>query len=172
MVTAPLSSLLNRCFRRRGNRGPTRHDREMVREIREAGSDLQSRSDQQLRDLTDELRESGEIGQSLMSSDLLVPAFALVNEAIRRTLGITYYDVQLLSGLALARGSVAEMQTGEGKTFVAALPSFVHALSGRGGNKWPGQRRIGESGKWGHGNPCAATPGQIRCCRPAGRWCV
>jgi len=47
-------------------------------------------------------------------------------------LGVTYYDVQLLSGLALARGSVAEMQTGEGKTFVAALPAFIHALAGRG----------------------------------------
>ena len=53
-------------------------------------------------------------------------------ETIRRTLGLELFDVQLLAGLALARGAVAEMQTGEGKTLAAALPAFLHGLRGRG----------------------------------------
>jgi preprotein translocase subunit SecA len=71
-------------------------------------------------------------GRSFESAEILVPAFALVNEAARRTLGMTFYDVQLLAGLFLTRRCVAEIQTGEGKTLVAALPAFVHALTGRG----------------------------------------
>jgi preprotein translocase subunit SecA len=111
---------------------PTRHDRELVRAIRRAGEALKPESDRQLRNLTDQLRECVASGDPLSSPDVLVPAFALAGEAARRTLGITYYDVQLLGGLALARGSVAELQTGEGKTFVAALPALLHALDGRG----------------------------------------
>ena len=71
-------------------------------------------------------------GQDPLSDDILVPAFALVAEAAQRTLGVSYYDVQLLGGMALVRGVVAEIQTGEGKTFVAAFPAFLHALSGSG----------------------------------------
>jgi preprotein translocase subunit SecA len=63
---------------------------------------------------------------------VIIPGFALVLEAARRSLGIDYYDVQILAGLALARGGIAEMATGEGKTFVAAFPAFIHALAGRG----------------------------------------
>jgi len=104
----------------------------LIQSIRQAGTDLGPLSEQQLQDQTDDLRESVARGKSPVSSDLMVQAFALVNEAARRTIGISFYDVQMLGGLALARGSVAEMQTGEGKTFVAALPAFVHALAGRG----------------------------------------
>ncbi len=64
--------------------------------------------------------------------DLLVDAFAAVREACKRTLGKRLYDVQLLGGMVLHQGTVAEMRTGEGKTFVAALPLFLNALTGRG----------------------------------------
>ena len=63
---------------------------------------------------------------------LLVPAFALIREAARRRLGIEHYPVQLLGGVALHFGSIAEMQTGEGKTLTAALPLYLNALCGRG----------------------------------------
>ena len=64
--------------------------------------------------------------------DLLVDAFAAVREACKRTLGKRLYDVQLLGGMVLHQGTIAEMRTGEGKTFVAALPLFLNALTGRG----------------------------------------
>ena len=64
--------------------------------------------------------------------DLLPEAFAMVREACRRTLGKRHYDVQLLGGIVLHQGSIAEMKTGEGKTFVAALPLYLHSLTGRG----------------------------------------
>jgi preprotein translocase subunit SecA len=114
------------------SRKSTRRDRELVRSIRRAAADLEPLPETQLRHRADELRSLVEAGRSAMSPDVLVPSFALVNEAARRTIGITFYDVQLLAGLALTRGAVAQMQTGEGKTFVAALPAFVHALVGRG----------------------------------------
>jgi preprotein translocase subunit SecA len=63
---------------------------------------------------------------------LLVEAFALVREAARRVLGLRAYDVQLVGGMALAEGRVAEMKTGEGKTLAAALPAFLYALSAKG----------------------------------------
>jgi preprotein translocase subunit SecA len=75
------------------------------------------------------LVQSGELADS---PDILIPGFALVNEAARRTAGIRFYDVQLLVGLAMSRNTIAEMATGEGKTFVGALPSFIHSLHGRG----------------------------------------
>ncbi len=127
-----LIPLIGRYLRSIGNRGPTVRDHEWVREIREAGGRLESLPDSDLQDQTEQLRDVVQQGRSPTSPDVLVPAFALANEAARRALGIRYYDVQLLGGLALARGAVAEMQTGEGKTFVAALPAVVQALAGRG----------------------------------------
>ena len=62
----------------------------------------------------------------------LVPAFALVREAGRRTLGMRHFDVQLIGGIVLHEGKIAEMKTGEGKTLVATLPAFLNALTGRG----------------------------------------
>ncbi len=69
-------------------------------------------------------------GESL--DDLLPEAFAVVREAAQRTLGQRHYDVQLMGGAALHRGNIAEMRTGEGKTLVATLPSYLNALAGRG----------------------------------------
>src|SRR5271165_1849751 len=62
----------------------------------------------------------------------LVPAFALVREAGRRTLGLRHFDVQLIGGIVLNEGKIAEMKTGEGKTLVATLPAVLNALTGRG----------------------------------------
>src|ERR1041384_523992 len=62
----------------------------------------------------------------------LVPAFALVREAGRRTLGLRHFDVQLIGGTVLHEGKIAEMKTGEGKTLVATLPAYLNALTGRG----------------------------------------
>ena len=64
--------------------------------------------------------------------DILPEAFAAVREAARRALGMRHYDVQLMGGIALHRGQIAEMRTGEGKTLVASLPLYLNALTGRG----------------------------------------
>ncbi|MFQ5514622.1 MAG: preprotein translocase subunit SecA [Myxococcota bacterium] len=83
-----------------------------------------------LRRQAGELRERAEKGEPL--DDLLPEAFALVREAAWRTLGQRHYDVQLIGGIVLHRGRIAEMKTGEGKTLVATLPSFLNALTGQG----------------------------------------
>jgi preprotein translocase subunit SecA len=87
-------------------------------------------SDEALRARTDEFRRQLSEGKSL--DDLLVPAFATVREAAKRTLGQRHFDVQLIGGMVLHEGKIAEMKTGEGKTLVATLPVYLNALSGRG----------------------------------------
>ena len=92
--------------------------------------DFRALSDAELRAETDTLRARHADGESL---DLLLPeAFAAVREAAGRTLGQRHYDVQLLGGIALHQGNIAEMKTGEGKTLVATAPAYLNALSGRG----------------------------------------
>ncbi|MBX3554315.1 MAG: preprotein translocase subunit SecA, partial [Pseudolabrys sp.] len=87
-------------------------------------------SDEALRARTAEFRQQLEAGKSL--DDLLVPAFATVREAAKRTLGQRHFDVQLIGGMVLHEGRIAEMRTGEGKTLVATLPVYLNALAGRG----------------------------------------
>ncbi|NQT16947.1 MAG: preprotein translocase subunit SecA, partial [Planctomycetes bacterium] len=111
---------------------PAESDRVVVARIRQAAEPLARQTDRNLEERARELRHAVQEGAAVTGEDVLTPAFALVFESARRTIGIEFYDVQLLAGLALARGFVAEMQTGEGKTFVAALPAFLHALSGNG----------------------------------------
>jgi preprotein translocase subunit SecA len=95
---------------------------------REAG--LEPLSDEALRAKTVEFRERLGAGEEL---DALLPeAFAVVREASRRTLSQRHYDVQLIGGIFLHQGNIAEMKTGEGKTLVATLPSYLNALTGRG----------------------------------------
>jgi preprotein translocase subunit SecA len=79
---------------------------------------------------TKEFKERISNGESL--DDLLVEAFALVRESAVRTLGIRHYDIQIVGGIALHQGKIAEMKTGEGKTLVATLPVYLNALSGKG----------------------------------------
>ena len=94
----------------------------------EAG--LEPFSSDELRSKSDELRGRAEKGEPL--NDLLPEAFALVREAAKRALGQRPFDVQLLGGMVLHQGKIAEMKTGEGKTLAATLPSYLNALSGHG----------------------------------------
>ncbi len=87
-------------------------------------------SDEALRARTEEFRKQIAEGKSL--DDLLVPAFATVREAAKRTLGQRHFDVQLIGGMVLHEGDIAEMKTGEGKTLVATLPVYLNALAGKG----------------------------------------
>ena len=102
----------------------------LVAEIgaREAG--IRTRSDEQLRQRAAEFREKVDQGASL--DDLLVDTFAVVREAGRRTLEMRHFDVQLVGGMVLHRGKIAEMKTGEGKTLVATLAAYLNAFSGKG----------------------------------------
>jgi preprotein translocase subunit SecA len=101
-----------------------------VREINELEPDLQALDDQALRDQATALRQRAADGESL--DDLLVECFALTREAARRTIGMRHFDVQLVGGIVLHLGKIAEMKTGEGKTLVASLPLVLNALTGRG----------------------------------------
>ncbi|MGH6912363.1 MAG: preprotein translocase subunit SecA, partial [Geminicoccales bacterium] len=92
--------------------------------------EIRKLSDEELRGRTQWLRERLDSGESL--DDILEDAFATVREAARRTLGERHFDVQLLGGMVLHRGMIAEMKTGEGKTLVATLPVYLNALAGKG----------------------------------------
>ena len=88
-------------------------------------------SDAELREMTDELKERYQDGGESLD-DLLPEAFATVVEAADRVLGMRPYHVQIMGGAALHRGNIAEMKTGEGKTLVATMPSYLRALTGKG----------------------------------------
>ncbi|MGI9481491.1 MAG: preprotein translocase subunit SecA [Hyphomicrobiales bacterium] len=92
--------------------------------------ELEALSDEELRARTDTFRQQVADGTSL--DDLLVPAFATVREAAKRTLGQRHFDVQLVGGMVLNESNIAEMKTGEGKTLVATLPVYLNALTRRG----------------------------------------
>src|SRR4051794_35203667 len=93
-------------------------------------SEIEVLSDEDLRARTELFRRQLEEGTPL--DDLLVPAFATVREAAKRTLGQRHFDVQLIGGMVLHQGDIAEMKTGEGKTLVATLPVYLNALTGKG----------------------------------------
>jgi preprotein translocase subunit SecA len=93
-------------------------------------SRISAMSDSELRAQTEIFKERFSKGESL--DDLMPEAFAVVREAAKRTLGQRHYDVQIMGGAALHKGNIAEMRTGEGKTLVATLPSYLNALAGRG----------------------------------------
>ena len=101
-----------------------------VAEINALESELEPLSDEELRARTEIFKQQVAAGTSL--DDLLVPAFATCREAAKRTLGQRHFDVQLIGGMILHEGRIAEMKTGEGKTLVATLPVYLNALSGRG----------------------------------------
>ncbi len=92
--------------------------------------DLERLSDVELRARTDQFRQRLEAGESL--DDILVEAFATVREGSKRTLGQRHFDVQLMGGIVLHQGKIAEMKTGEGKTLVATLAIYLNALEGKG----------------------------------------
>jgi preprotein translocase subunit SecA len=122
----------------------------IVQEINDWEPRLEVLSDEQLRDKTKTFRERLADGESL--DDVLPEAFAVVREASKRTLGKRHYDVQMLGGIVLHEGNVAEMRTGEGKTLVATLPVYLNALEGKGVhvvtvNEYLAQRDASEMGK-------------------------
>ena len=91
---------------------------------------MQSLSDTQLQAKTFEFKARLKDGCSL--DELLIEAFAVVRETSTRVLGMRHFDVQLIGGMVLHGGKIAEMRTGEGKTLVATLPAYLNALSGKG----------------------------------------
>ncbi len=101
-----------------------------VAQINEIEPALEKLSDEALRARTAEFKQKLEDGAEL--DDLLVEAFATVREAAKRTLGQRHFDVQLMGGVVLHRGMIAEMKTGEGKTLVSTLPVYLNALTGNG----------------------------------------
>ena len=92
--------------------------------------EMQKLSDQELKEKTKEFKRRLEEGETL--DDLLPEAFAAVREAAVRTLGMRHYRVQLIGGIILHQGRIAEMKTGEGKTLVSTLPAYLNALTGEG----------------------------------------
>jgi preprotein translocase subunit SecA len=103
---------------------------QQVREANALESAMQALTDEQLRTKTDEFRQRLAAGTAL--EQLIPEAFAAVREASRRTLGLRHFDVQLIGGIALHEGKIAEMRTGEGKTLVATLAAYLNALPGKG----------------------------------------
>ena len=112
----------------------TRNDRELkrmgkvVKQVNALADDIQALSDEQLAAKTGEFKQRLADGESL--DKLLPEAFAVVREAGDRVLGMRHFDVQLIGGMALHEGKIAEMRTGEGKTLVATLPAYLNALTG------------------------------------------
>jgi preprotein translocase subunit SecA len=108
-----------------------------VTDINVLEEDIQALSDEQLKGKTAEFRQRLEKAttdreQQELLDDLLPEAFAVVREAGRRVLGMRHFDVQLLGGIVLHKGQIAEMKTGEGKTLVSTLPAYLNAISGKG----------------------------------------
>ena len=129
LAPAMLDNLLAKVF-------GTKHEREikrispMMAAISDREPDVQGLSDEQLAAKTAEFKQRLEQGESL--DELLIDAFAVCREAGRRVLAMRHFDVQLVGGIVLHEGKIAEMKTGEGKTLVATLPAYLNALSGKG----------------------------------------
>jgi preprotein translocase subunit SecA len=102
----------------------------IVEQINLLEKDIEKLSPEDFKNKTAELKKALQEGKTL--EDIIAEAFALVREASKRTLKQRHFDVQLLGGLALHYGGIAEMKTGEGKTLVATLPAYLHALEGKG----------------------------------------
>ncbi|CCK81160.1 preprotein translocase subunit SecA [Desulfobacula toluolica] len=102
----------------------------VVEQINHLEPQMQRLSDEQIALKTIEFKQRVQAGETL--DDILPEAFALVREASVRTLGLRHFDVQLIGGIALHNGSIAEMKTGEGKTLMSTLPAYLNALSGKG----------------------------------------
>ena len=93
-------------------------------------ADMQKLSDDELKNKTNEFKERLANGETL--DDILPEAYAVVREAATRVLGLRHYRVQLIGGIILHQGRIAEMRTGEGKTLVSTLPAYLNALTGEG----------------------------------------
>jgi preprotein translocase subunit SecA len=142
-------NIIGKLFGSRNERQLKRMSR-VVAQINGLETDFKALSDEALRAKTDEFRKRLTDGASL--DDLLPEAFAAVREAAWRTLEMRHFDVQLIGGMVLHQGKIAEMRTGEGKTLVATLAAYLNALSGKGVhvvtvNDYLAQRDAGWMGK-------------------------
>jgi len=124
-----INSLLTRVFGSRNERQLRQLNR-IVAKINALEPEIQKLSDDQLKAKTPEFRERIAAGEAL--DKVLPEAFAVCREASKRVLGMRHYDVQLIGGMVLHLGKIAEMRTGEGKTLVATLPVYLNALEGKG----------------------------------------
>ncbi|MFV0371811.1 MAG: preprotein translocase subunit SecA [Azonexus sp.] len=124
-----ISGLLKKVFGSRNERLIKQYS-QTVKQINALEPQMQALDDAALRAKTDEFRSRHAAGESL--DDLLPEAFAVVREASQRALGMRHFDVQLIGGMVLHYGKIAEMRTGEGKTLVATLPAYLNAISGNG----------------------------------------
>lgn len=122
----------------------------VVEKAKELEPILEKLSDEELRAKTDELRDLLKQGKTL--DDIMGEAFAAAREASRRTLGLRPFDVQLLGGVVLHEGRIAEMKTGEGKTLMATLSLYLHALAGRGAHLVTVNEYLAERDSQGMGN--------------------
>nr|KJB49714.1 hypothetical protein B456_008G134600 [Gossypium raimondii] len=130
-VTASLGGLLGGIFKGNDTGESTRQQyAATVTTVNKLEPTMAALSDTELKEKTFALKERASQGESLDS--LLPEAFAVVREASKRVLGLRPFDVQLIGGMVLHKGEIAEMRTGEGKTLVAILPAYLNALSGKG----------------------------------------
>ena len=102
----------------------------LVDNVNQLEDKFEKYTDHELRGMKDTFKSLLASGKTLM--DIQAEAFAVVREASKRVLGLRHYDVQLVGGFVLNEGAIAQMNTGEGKTLVATLPSYLHALEGKG----------------------------------------
>jgi len=102
----------------------------IVKKVNSLEEIIEKLSDEELKQKTEEFKGRLKKGETL--DDILPEAFAVVREASKRVLGLRHYDVQIIGGVVLHQGRVSEMRTGEGKTLVATLPSYLNALAGKG----------------------------------------
>ena len=102
----------------------------IVKRINSLSAEMEKLTEDEMKEKTEQFRTRISNGDSL--DKILPEAFALVKEAARRVLGYSHYDVQLIGGIALHRGYIAEMKTGEGKTLVSTTAAYLNALTGQG----------------------------------------
>ena len=112
-----------------GNDREVKKIQPLVQKINDLESRVSSLTNEQLQAKTAEFKQRFENGESL--DDLLTEAFAVVRESGKRVLNMRHFDVQLIGGVALHQGRIAEMKTGEGKTLVATLPAYLNAIGAR-----------------------------------------
>ena len=122
--------MFKKLFKTYSEREITKIEKKYVKKIESLEQDMEALSDDELRNKTSEFKERLKKGETLDS--LLPEAFAVCREASKRVLGMKHYKVQLIGGVVLHQGRVAEMKTGEGKTLVATLPAYLNALTEKG----------------------------------------
>ncbi|BCL76698.1 protein translocase subunit SecA [Jeongeupia sp. HS-3] len=160
-----ISTLLKKVFGSRNDR-LLKQDGVIVRQINALEPQIQTLSDDALRAKTEEFKQRYQNGEKL---DALLPeAFAVCREGAKRSLGMRHFDVQLIGGLTLHQGKIAEMRTGEGKTLVATLPAYLNAITGEGVhvitvNDYLAQRDAGVMGQLFNflGMSCGVNLGQM-----------